>query len=149
MTAMPQAPGWYPDPSGVPGRRFFNGTDWTVHRQNHPQVVSVTDTELVESVEPQRSTKSPILGGLLQLFFGMWGVGRFYIGSKHMGAVQLGLWLSPLLLYVVVGFALTVISTSALMVGLFIWVPLSIWVFIDALVIMTGNAKDSKGRPVK
>ena len=33
--------------------------------------------------------------------------------------------------------------------ALAIWVGLSIWVLIDAIVILTGNAKDSKGRPVK
>jgi len=25
-------PGWYPDPSGAPGQRYFDGTDWTEHR---------------------------------------------------------------------------------------------------------------------
>ena len=29
--AMPPA-GWYPDPNGGPGRRYFDGIDWT---QNH------------------------------------------------------------------------------------------------------------------
>ncbi|SKS10692.1 Protein of uncharacterised function (DUF2510) [Mycobacteroides abscessus subsp. bolletii] len=24
------APGWYPDPSGAPGQRYFDGTNWTV-----------------------------------------------------------------------------------------------------------------------
>lgn len=28
MTA-PQ--GWYPDPSGMPGQRYFDGQDWTAH----------------------------------------------------------------------------------------------------------------------
>ena len=24
--------GWYPDPSGQPGQRYFDGTNWTEHR---------------------------------------------------------------------------------------------------------------------
>jgi hypothetical protein len=26
------APGWYPDPSGVQGQRYLDGTDWTEDR---------------------------------------------------------------------------------------------------------------------
>jgi hypothetical protein len=35
MTAAPPPlppPGWYPDPSGTPGQRYFDGTNWTEHR---------------------------------------------------------------------------------------------------------------------
>ncbi|WP_229742820.1 DUF2510 domain-containing protein [Gordonia jinhuaensis] len=28
--------GWYPDPSGAPGQRYFDGTQWTEHF--NPQV---------------------------------------------------------------------------------------------------------------
>ena len=38
--------------------------------------------------EPQKSSKSPVLGGLLQFFFGNVGVGRFYIGSTDVGAAH-------------------------------------------------------------
>src|SRR5271166_4507395 len=31
MTA-PSAAGWYPDPSGAPGMRYFDGKNWTEHR---------------------------------------------------------------------------------------------------------------------
>jgi hypothetical protein len=31
MTAPLPAPGWYPDPSGVPGQRYFDGRAWTSH----------------------------------------------------------------------------------------------------------------------
>src|SRR4029450_7136718 len=27
--SSPAAPGWYPDPSGAPGQRFFDGFAWT------------------------------------------------------------------------------------------------------------------------
>lgn len=29
---MGALPGWYPDPSGTPGQRYFDGTSWTEHR---------------------------------------------------------------------------------------------------------------------
>jgi len=32
MTAPLLPPGWYPDPSGAPGKRYFDGRDWTVYR---------------------------------------------------------------------------------------------------------------------
>ena len=28
---VPLLPGWYPDPSGAPGKRYFDGRDWTVY----------------------------------------------------------------------------------------------------------------------
>jgi len=28
--------GWYPDPQGGPGLRYFDGTDWTSHRHTPP-----------------------------------------------------------------------------------------------------------------
>lgn len=28
---IPLPPGWYPDPSGAPGKRYFDGRDWTVY----------------------------------------------------------------------------------------------------------------------
>jgi hypothetical protein len=34
-TAHRAPPGWYPDPSGAPGQRYFDGRDWTEHRA-HP-----------------------------------------------------------------------------------------------------------------
>lgn len=37
MTNAPSPPpGWYPDPSGAPGQRYFNGRDWTEHRAAAP-----------------------------------------------------------------------------------------------------------------
>ncbi len=32
MTVSPTPPsGWYPDPSGAPGQRYWDGTAWTEH----------------------------------------------------------------------------------------------------------------------
>ena len=35
------------------------------------------------------SDKSALAGGLLQIFFGIFGIGRFYIGSPAIGLIQL------------------------------------------------------------
>src|SRR5213593_1145896 len=33
---VPLPPGWYPDPSGAPGKRYFDGRDWTVYLADPP-----------------------------------------------------------------------------------------------------------------
>jgi Protein of unknown function (DUF2510) len=35
MSSLPPA-GWYPNPSGAPGQRFFDGRDWTAHHRAAP-----------------------------------------------------------------------------------------------------------------
>ena len=52
MTNTP--PGWYPDPSGAPGQRYFDGTDWTEHRAAGQPVLP----------QPKKSKKGIILGSV-------------------------------------------------------------------------------------
>jgi hypothetical protein len=40
--ALPPA-GWYPDPSGTPSQRYFDGTDWTDACRDTPQPQVVSD----------------------------------------------------------------------------------------------------------
>ena len=35
MASLPPA-GWYPNPSGAPGQRYFDGRDWTAHHRSAP-----------------------------------------------------------------------------------------------------------------
>lgn len=43
---QPFAPaGWYPDPSGAPGQRYFDGLDWTQQRLAEPARQGLSDTE--------------------------------------------------------------------------------------------------------
>jgi hypothetical protein len=35
MSYLPPA-GWYPNPSGTPGQRYFDGRDWTAHHRATP-----------------------------------------------------------------------------------------------------------------
>lgn len=82
------------------------------------------------------SDKSKVAAGLLQLFLGTLGVGRFYLGDSSTGGIQLALF--------IVGFI-----TSFLFIGFFILAGLSIWVLIDAIMILTGSVRDPQGRPLR
>ncbi|NNN21832.1 MAG: TM2 domain-containing protein, partial [Acidimicrobiales bacterium] len=66
------------------------------------------------------SEKSKIVAGLLQLFLGGFGVGRFYLGYSGIGVAQL------------------------LTCG-----GLGLWALIDAIMILTGSVKDSNGLPLR
>lgn len=53
------APGWYPDPSGAPGQRYFDGTNWTVTAPPPPPAPA-----------PKKGRKWPwIVGGVVVLLF--------------------------------------------------------------------------------
>lgn len=69
--------------------------------------------------------KSKLVAGLLQLFLGGFGVGRFYLGYAGIGVAQI----------------LVTIFTCG--IG-------GIWPFIDGIMILTGSVKvDAKGIPLK
>lgn len=42
MSQPPPPAGWYPDPSGAPGQRYFGGTEWTEARQQAPAAAGGT-----------------------------------------------------------------------------------------------------------
>lgn len=108
-------PGWYADPAGRVGvKRYFDGGQWTDQYDQEPR-------------------KSVAVAGLLQLFLGWLGIGRFYIGSNGVALTQL--------LLTVVG-----ILTSWLIVGLFILPAVWLWGVIDGIVIFAGGAHDKYGR---
>jgi TM2 domain-containing membrane protein YozV len=80
------------------------------------------------------SDKSKVVGGLLQLLglLGILGIGRIYIGQTGLGVTQL-----------VLGILVTLVTC-----GFGVVVPV-IWGIIDTIVIMTGNARDGSGRPLR
>jgi TM2 domain-containing membrane protein YozV len=82
------------------------------------------------------SDKSAAAAGCLQLFFGMFGIGRFYIGSTTIAGVQLGLTL--------LGGATTIIF-----IGFFILFGVAMWALIDAITIFSGNVTDNYGRKLR
>lgn len=71
------------------------------------------------------SDKSRLVAGLLSIFVGSFGVGRFYLGHVGIGIGQL---------------AITILSC-----GMLGW----IWPVIDAIFIFTGKVTDAQGRPLR
>ncbi len=78
------------------------------------------------------SDKSKVAAGLLQLFLGGFGVGRFYIGSNGIAAAQL--------CTLIVGWLLALV-----LIGYLILLGLMVWVIVDAIMIFTGGVRDSRG----
>jgi len=70
------------------------------------------------------SDKSKIAAGLLQIFLGGFGVGRFYLGYSTIGILQL------------------VVSLLTCGLG-------TIWPLIDGIIILMGNVPDAHGRPLR
>ena len=78
------------------------------------------------------SDKSVVIAGLLQLFLGMFGAGRFYIGSTRIAVVQAFI--------TVLGF----IPGAQFLIGVVV-----IWAFIDAIRIFRGSVTDGYGRKLR
>lgn len=70
------------------------------------------------------SDKQKLVAGLLQIFLGGFGVGRFYIGDTQTGVLQL------------------VVTLVTCGIG-------SIWGLIDGIMMLTGEPNDAQGRPLR
>ncbi|MFD6158235.1 NINE protein [Nocardia sp. NPDC060256] len=71
------------------------------------------------------SDKQKLVAGLLQIFLGSFGVGRFYTGHTGLGVAQL-----------------IVSAVTCFTLG---W----IWGVIDGILMLTGKVPDSDGRPLR
>jgi TM2 domain-containing membrane protein YozV len=67
------------------------------------------------------SDKSKLVAGLLQIFLGVFGVGRFYMGHIGLGVAQL-------------------------LLG---WLTCGIWPLVDGILILVNGGKDGQGRPLR
>jgi TM2 domain-containing membrane protein YozV len=70
------------------------------------------------------SDKSKLVAGLLGIFLGMFGVGRFYTGHTGIGVAQL------------------IVSICTLGVG-------SIWGLVDGIIILVNGGTDAQGRVLR
>ena len=70
------------------------------------------------------SDKSKLVAGLLQIFIGSLGIGRFYLGYTTIGILQI------VVTIVTCGFG-------------------SIWGLIDGIIILVGNVPDAQGRTLR
>lgn len=139
------APGWYPDPSDPTAQRYFDGKSWTESRAPMPSQ-SAQPFQAGAPYQPggpyqpgqPYGTGSPpkqaVIAGLLQIFLGSLGIGRFYIGDNVLGGIQLALGVVGMFLFVFC------------FLGIFILIPLWIWTLIDAIMMFNGQVRDSEGR---
>lgn len=58
----PPRPGWYPDPTGMPVQRYYNGAGWTVHRASLPSPARETTSPATELI-PVPAAPAPPEGG--------------------------------------------------------------------------------------
>ncbi|WP_410876755.1 NINE protein [Nocardia sp. A7] len=70
------------------------------------------------------SDKQKLMAGLLQIFLGSFGVGRFYLGYTGLGIAQ--------------------IAVTWLTCGIG-----AIWPLIDGIMMLTGKVPDAQGRPLR
>ena len=82
------------------------------------------------------SPKSRLAATLLAFFLGEFGAHRFYIGKIGTAVVMLVL-------------AIIGIATVWFFVGIAFLVAVGIWALIDFIFAVSGNMKDSQGRPIK
>lgn len=86
--------------------------------------------------------KSSVAAGLLQLFFGFLGLGRFYLGYTAVGVTQLGLWIVGLLMVFLGWLVLPIFS----LLGFLILIAVGIWVLVEAIMMIAGAIPDADGR---
>lgn len=67
------------------------------------------------------SDKSKMVAGMLQIFLGCFGIGRFYTGHTGIAVAQL----------------------------LFGWVTCGIWPLVDGVLMLMGKVTDAQGRPLR
>ncbi len=70
------------------------------------------------------SDKSKVIAGVLQIVLGSFGVGRFYMGNYGMAIAQI------------------LVTWLTLGIG-------AIWPFVDGIMILVGNPRDTQGRPLR
>jgi len=142
MTTTPENPpaGWYADPHGRPGQRYWDGQQWSEHSAPAEmpigQALGISPYSDVPAVQPGAhgyavdaygrplSDKSKLIGGLLQIFLSPFAIGRFYLGYNNIAILQ-----------IVVTFCTC---------GLGAW-----WPIIDGIMIIMGKVPDPQGRTLR
>ena len=132
MTSEQQpSAGWYPDPSGKPGQMYWDGQQWQTNVPAAAPAVAPYGGAPhggapygVDAYGRPLSDKSKLAAGLLQIFLGGFGAGRFYLGYTNIGLLQI---------------AATWLTCGA---G-------AIWPLIDGIMILTGQVPDTQGRTLR
>ncbi len=126
MSSPQPAAGWYPGPERCPDQKYWDGFQWST---TSPPPVGAPYGGVgyygADAYGRPLSDKSKLVAGLLQLFLGGFGVGRFYLGYAGIGVAQL---------------AITIFT-----LGIAGW----IWPIVDAVLILTGKVTDAQGRTLR
>ena len=83
------------------------------------------------------SDKSAVTAGLLQLFLGVFGIGRFYIDSTQIAVAQLCLGMFGMIFSLFCFFAFPALIAAG------------IWALVDAIMMFTGSVTDNHGRKLR
>ncbi len=117
-----------------------------VHLQGYPQPAHALGGYGVDPATGLPvSDKSRVAAGLLELFLGGFGAGRFYLGHTGIGLAQLGLHLAGWFFFVL-GFVTFGIGT---LIALLCWMAGGLWALIDAIMMFSGSVKDAHGRVLR
>jgi hypothetical protein len=116
--ALPPA-GWYADPAGSGGQRYWDGAHWTEHRAGPPQSAPAPAPA---AYVPRVSPKSPGLATVLGLFLP--GVGHLYSDYNGGGAIAL-------LVLTIIAY-LCLITIILIPLAFVIWLPCAIYAAIDS-----------------
>ena len=136
---QPEQPGWGPPPPppppppaqgqpqpgyGQPGQPQYGQPAYGQPAYGQPQYGYPVDPMAPYGRDPMTgeplSDKSKLVAGLLQLFIGSLGIGRFYLGHNGIAVAQL------------------------LTCG-----GCGIWSLIDGILILIGHVRDAQGRPLR
>lgn len=105
------------------------------------------------------SDKTKVVAGLLQLFLGIFGAGRWYLGWTRIALAQLGLYVLGIALFIG---GVTLVTTSAgaqtgqvggggvlVPLGWLLCLGAALWALIDAIRMFIGKVPDAQGRPLR
>ncbi len=117
----PNQPGWGPPP-GYPPQPYGGGP---IQPYGPGAMI---DPNAPYGYDPRTglpfSDKQKVVAGLLQLFVGVFGVGRFYTGHTGLGIAQI------------------LVSWGTCGIG-------AIWPVIDGIMMLAGQVTDAEGRPLR
>lgn len=140
----PPPPGQPPGPPGQPPGGFRQFAGHAPGQFAPPPVYGqqpyyAYNNQAPFGVEPRTglpySDKQKVLAGVLQIFLGKFGIGRFYTGHTQLAIAQL------------ITCMLGVFIFSWFTCGLSAFVLL--WPIIDGIMLLTSDSKDAQGRPLR
>ena len=142
----PQIPPSYPTPPGYPAQPPGYPAQPPGYGANppypsYPGNPGYADPEAPFGRDPVTgeplSDKSAVTAGVLQLFLGTFGVGRFYLESTQIAVIQLCLGVFGMLF------------TIFCLIGLPVLIGVGIWALVDAIMIFSGSVRDKYGRKLR